>query len=1110
MKELYKTLAAAAVCAAWAVWLSSAYLAHGPHSYYRQHDTAEANGAFYAGQAAYAERDLLGSWTPSAGAGVDARANGKGVQPLFEGIFRVLPYWWTPGLIALLSIFTASFFTYVLLRRRLGIAWVPAVLAGLPFSMMYDGAGAHSGFFLGAGLFLPLFPLMLYGLMRAGELPGPWPIGAAAAIGIVISVSAPPLLIVLAIPVVAWWMLAVERGIGFRRLAVLATFAIVSVLMALPLLAALATHAADAHRLLLPSVDAGAGADAATWAMRREEAERWIRITLPMAAPALAGWLLGGFMRRSLNALVVISAAILALAWGMPAVRAALERTLPALATFQFDLLTQFLPFVTAAAGAVGLHQILSLHGGRRPWLRIAGAVVVGAAVCAVAYVVIGRGVVINAQREEMRRYPTNYAGLLAQPALASLAAKMRGEAPARIVTFADRNQGTVGQHPGFAWAHGLETADGYLNLYPIRYHTFWSWLIKPALDMNAEVQTYFGEWGNRFYLFNPYVQLPNPLPISQIANPNLLALANVRYVVSGVALSGSHLALRGGDDGTPSGEVMWVDAPANAKVRKLFVYENTAWLPRAFVATRTRTFDRSDAMLSAMSSATLDELRTTAFLEAEDDEVALPEDAPSAVAPADVRLTTYTADAIELEVRTLSPGMLVITNTYDPGWTVRVNDTPATLRRVDFTFQGLPVATGTSRVRLEYAPPYARGAWETAGASALVALVLMGLWVFASRVTSHRGVPRSAIAIGLPVAAIALLGAAFVFTRSRAEGVSETPWAEADATHRVRLFVRARSVSTPSKVPVLVQRGPDDAAFWASPARDAREIRFVDADGQPLSHEIEEYDPAARRLAAWVAVPRFGWGDRAIHMYWGGATAGSGQPADIWGGQYEAVWHMSPQRGAGVVRDSSGHGLDAAASEGLTMRWATRGRIGGAVMLKGADKLTVADSPAWTFGADDWSVEFWINPAPMAGRNYGIIEHGPGGVFQLYLHGSNMFALERNNAGVYGDHSFAGLGVPTGEWSHVSIARMGRRLILHVNGEMKSTVEQKDGFADGESPHPLTLGWGTYGGVDGALDEMRVARGPRPPGWSRATYLAQTGRTVTFGSVESRPAGKQ
>ncbi len=34
-----------------------------------------------------------------------------------------------------------------------------------------------------------------------------------------------------------------------------------------------------------------------------------------------------------------------------------------------------------------------------------------------------------------------------------------------RIVTLADRNEALAGQHPGFAWAHGLETADGYLML---------------------------------------------------------------------------------------------------------------------------------------------------------------------------------------------------------------------------------------------------------------------------------------------------------------------------------------------------------------------------------------------------------------------------------------------------------------------------------------------------------------------------------------------------------------------------------------------------------------------------------------------------------------------
>jgi len=36
----------------------------------------------------------------------------------------------------------------------------------------------------------------------------------------------------------------------------------------------------------------------------------------------------------------------------------------------------------------------------------------------------------------------------------------------------------------------------------------------------------------------------------------------------------------------------------------------------------------------------------------------------------------------------------------------------------------------------------------------------------------------------------------------------------------------------------------------------------------------------------------------------------------------------------------------------------------------------------------------------------------------------------------------------------------------------------------------------------------VRISRGPRPPGWSRAIYLSQTGALVTVGAVEPRPSG--
>jgi hypothetical protein len=1111
-----KTPLAIVIIAAWSVWLASAHLAHGPESYYRQHDTAEAKGAFLVGQSAYAQRDLLGSWSPIAGAGVDSRANLMGVEPLFEAIYRIAPYWWTTGALVAAETFFAAFFTVVLLRRQLGVTLAPALLAGLAYSMAFDGgSGAFSGFFLNWGLLLPGFPLLLLALMVAGERRPPVAIASGAAIGIVLSLSAIPILVVLALPPIAWWMLVVERRPTMRHAAVLGVFALSFAIMAAPVFAAIALHAADSHRSLWPTVGVSAAEDASRWLDRRVETQTWLRITAPMLITALAGWLAGGWRTRPLNALLGISAGLIALQWFMVPVRVVLEQIAPAFATFQIDRMTQFLPFMSAAAGALGLQQLLRFFSmRRRSSVRATGLGLVGTAAAVLAGVLIARSIAVNQERENLRRYPSSYSGMLEQRALVRLAQQMRSEPPERIVTFADRNQEYSSQHPGFAWAQGLETADGYLNLYPRRYHTFWSWVIKPTFELRPDLQQYFDEWGNMFYVFDPYLPskaIPNPIPASDIFNLRLLALVNVRYLVSPVGFSDPELIPWPGNEGVPTSEVQWTKTESGASVRALFVYENRLWLPRFFVTTGSRGFSHADQLLAALSAASPEELRNTAFLEQEQNAPPTLSVAGSPGSKSEVAVSHYSADLIELDVRTDVPGILVVSNNYSRFWRARVNDTSSPLMLVDFAFQGVRVPAGASRVRLQYEPPYGFPPWQCALAVAALAALLAGGWWAAERplaiVASWAGwLGRSRWV--MPSATLAIIAGSALLVFARPNTVNR-PWADELSPHRAQLTIHPTGFSTPTDFPVLVERGPDDADFWRVAPDSAAGIRFVDAQGRLVPHETEHYDPSQRRMTAWVQVPGLGWGDRTIYMYFGGrTTSATERPAEVWGSRYIAVWHMDELADDGRIRDSTSHANHATIGAGMRGRWRTGGRMAGGVALNGTDRLTVPDADVWAFGEDDWALEFWINPAALERRNFGIVEHGPRGLFQLYLHSTNMLVLECTNAGQVGDHSFANVGLETGTWSHVSLSRRGRRLMLQVNGELKEAFDGKADLACGNAPHPLTIGWGSYGGLDGRLDEVRISRGPRPPGWSRAEYLSQTGRFVTYGAVEQRRPG--
>lgn len=407
----------AAVFAGWAFWISSQYLAYGHYSYYRQHDTAEANGAFYAGQSEYARRDLLGYWTPSAASGVDARSNGKGGQPLFEALSQYAQHWWLPGLFLCLEAFVAGFSTASLLRARLGVSIAPAVVAGLSASQLFGGNGAYSGFFLGSGCIVPCLPLFLIGLMWAGDQKTPVAVASAAALGVALQLSSGVTLAAAALPLAACWMFAVEPHRTSRHALVIAVCAMAFLVTAAPALGAMAMNSAESHRTLWPIVPFGLADEAAAWAAREWEAVALLRVNAVFLIPAAIGWLAGGFRRRSLSTLLALSVAIILEVYLMVPIRGAIKWVYPPFSTFQVDRLTQFVPFLSAAAGALGIHHISTLFAARRARVaRWVGAVAVILTCGAIAGVVVERWQRVNDERESLRQLGSNYASLFERP----------------------------------------------------------------------------------------------------------------------------------------------------------------------------------------------------------------------------------------------------------------------------------------------------------------------------------------------------------------------------------------------------------------------------------------------------------------------------------------------------------------------------------------------------------------------------------------------------------------------------------------------------------------------------------------------------------------------
>jgi hypothetical protein len=291
---------------------------------------------------------------------------------------------------------------------------------------------------------------------------------------------------------------------------------------------------------------------------------------------------------------------------------------------------------------------------------------------------------------------------LFQDPDLMRLAHTRSSSEPFRIAT--------LGWHPSYAWAYGLETADGYLQMYSKRYQEFWEQVIAVRLNGDDWLFDYFHNWGNRIYLFSP-ATADGVMKIGSQYDLELLSLANVRYVASTIRLQDPDLELRptasrhSGDRSQDNPLMPGLASVLNIEeaVPAVYVYENHQALPRFFVAGRARTFDSSRELLAALANANVADLRSNAFLLRSD-----AADLPPIEGSGTVDVSQYSADRIALDVEVDGSAMLVASNNYSPFWKARVNGRDVALRPVDHTFQGVHVSGGRHAVVLYYDPPYA------------------------------------------------------------------------------------------------------------------------------------------------------------------------------------------------------------------------------------------------------------------------------------------------------------------------------------------------------------------------------------------------------------------
>ena len=130
-------------------------------------------------------------------------------------------------------------------------------------------------------------------------------------------------------------------------------------------------------------------------------------------------------------------------------------------------------------------------------------------------------------------------------------------------------------------------------------------------------------------------------------------------------------------------------------------LFENLGAFPRFFLAHEVRAVPSIDEARNLVRRHEID-LRYTAFT---DPPIELPPVVPQPNEVDEVKTLRYQPNSIELSTQASRTSLLVLSETYYPGWKAWLDDQPTKIYSTDVALRGIIVPAGAHRVRMEFRP---------------------------------------------------------------------------------------------------------------------------------------------------------------------------------------------------------------------------------------------------------------------------------------------------------------------------------------------------------------------------------------------------------------------
>ena len=342
------------------------------------------------------------------------------------------------------------------------------------------------------------------------------------------------------------------------------------------------------------------------------------------------------------------------------------------------------------------------------------------------------------------------------------------------------------------------------------------------------------------------------------------------------------------------------------------------------------------------------------------------------------------------------------------------------------------------------------------------------------------------------------------------------------------RLFTRkvtvtfggAQSGAALANFPALVRLSEDIPGFsYADFTRkDGVEIRFADANGNLIPHEIDTWDTNGTSTV-WVKVPALAK-NATVTAYYGCKRPGRARPAkEVWDDDYVGVWHLGER--ALPLKESSETSSDFKTSKGDTIGFAAPGIVGGSVDFptNGLYNSLVAPDHDALDGFSKFTIEVWTFQDEHK-SNAGILSKRKAYNSEVayYLFGAMSSSSTLTVPICVGTNRNAGT-----DWTYHQARAFGEWNHLVYSIDMTTSTSNVHGFRNGAmngwvpsrkflGPMPncasdLCLGNLGVNGKDtsfnGRIDEVRISKTTRSAEWIKATYETVANPTFATYAVE-------